>query len=143
MNSGKSNAIGYSTTMTVKILGLVFGVFAAAACAGSGGTGAPSSTIRPVNEQKEISVDVENQSFYEATVYAYRSGYRKRLGLVQSLSSESFEFVWTMGELRFLVDFLANGCILTDPMTVDLGDYLLLTLEPQDFRKALQEVCRA
>ncbi len=143
MNSGKSNAIGYSTTTTIKILGLVFGVFAAAACAGSGGIGAPSSTIRPVNENKEISVDVENQSFYEATIYAYRRGSRTRLGMVESHSTKSFDFVWTTGDLRFLVDFLANGCILTDQLNVTRGDLLLLVLEPQDYRKASQAVCRA
>jgi hypothetical protein len=143
MSSRRSNAIGYSTTMTVKILGLVFWVCAGFACAGGGGTGASTSTIRSANARPEISVEVENQNFYEATVYAYRSGYRTRLGVVQSQSTRSFEFGWLMGELRFLVDFLANGCILTEPMFVDRDDDLMLVLEPQDYRKALQQVCRA
>ena len=129
--------------MTVKILCLVFWVFAAFSCAGGSGSAAPRSSIRPANDRKEISVEVENQNFYVATVYAYRLGRRTRLGVVQSQSTRSFEFLWTMGDLQFLVNFLANGCILTEPLVVDEGDDLSLVLEPQDFRKASQAVCRA
>ncbi len=129
--------------MTVKILGLVFWMFAAFACAGGSGTGAPMSSVRPADEKEEISVEVRNQNFYQATVYAYRAGNRRRLGVVESQSTRSFEFVWFTGDLRFLVDFFANGCILTESLPVDRGDDLLLILEPQDYRKASQAVCRA
>ncbi len=129
--------------MTVKILGLVFLVFVAFACAGGSGTGAQRSSVRPADEKEEISVEVRNQNFYQATVYAYRAGHRIRLGAVGSQSTRSFEFVWITGDVRFLIDFLANGCILTEPLPVDRGDDLLLILEPQDFRKASQAVCRA
>ncbi len=128
--------------MTVKILGLVFWVSAAFACAGGSGTGAPMSSVRPTDEKEEISVEVRNQNFYQATVYAYRASNRRRLGVVESQSTRSFEFVWITGDLRFLVDFFANGCILTEPLPVDRGDDLLLILEPQDYRRASQAVCR-
>ncbi len=128
--------------MTVKIVGLVFGVFAAFACAGSSGTGTRTASVRPADVREEISVEVQNLNFYEATVYAYRLGSRTRLGVVESHSTKSFEFAWTSGDLRFLIDFLANGCILTDQLPVAQGDDLLLILEPQDYRKASQAVCR-
>ena len=128
--------------MTVKIVGLVFGVFAAFACAGSSGTGTRTASVRPADVREEISVEVQNQNFYQATVYAYRAGNRTRLGVVESQSTRSFEFVWFTGDLRFLVDFFANGCILTESMPVDRGDDLLLILEPRDYRKASQAVCR-
>ena len=126
--------------MTVKIFGLVFGVFAAFACAGSG---TPTSSIRPANDREEISVEVQNQNFYQATIYAYRLNSRTRLGVVESHSTRSFEFRWITGDLRFLIDFFANGCILTDQMPVDRGDDLLLILQPQDYRKASQALCAA
>ena len=129
--------------MTVKILGLVFWVFAAFACAGGSGTGTPTSRIRPADDKEEISVEVRNQNFYDATVYAYRLGSRIRLGVVESHSTRSFEFAWTIVDLRFLVDFLANGCILTEQLQVSRGDDLLLILEAQDYRKASQALCRA
>ena len=128
--------------MTVKILGLVFLVFAAFACAGGSGTGAPASSPRLADEKEKVSVEVQNQNFYQATVYAYRLGSRTRLGIVESQGTRSFDFVWTTGDLRFLVDFLANGCVLTQPMAVDRGDDLLLILEPQDYRRASQALCR-
>ena len=127
--------------MTVKILGLVFWVFAAFACASGSGTGAPGSNVRST-ERGQISVEVQNQNFYGVTVYAYRAGSRTRLGVVEGLSTRSFEFVWITGDLRFLVDFLASGCILTERLSVNRGDDLLLILEPQDYRKASQAVCR-
>ena len=45
--------------------------------------------------------------------------------------------------LVLLIDFFANGCILTDQMPVDRGDDLLLILQPQDYRKASQALCAA
>ena len=128
--------------MTVKIFGLVFWVFAAFACAGSSGTGTPASSVRPAVGKEEISVEVQNQNFYGATVYAYRLGSRTRLGVVESHSTRSFEFRWITGDLRFLVDFFANGCLLTPPMAVDRGDDLLLILEAQDYRNTSQALCR-
>ena len=128
--------------MTAKIIGLVFWVFAAFACAGGSGTGAPTSSVRPMEKEK-ISVEVQNQNFYQATVYAYRAGNRARLGVVESQSTRSFEIVWITGDLRFLIDFFANGCILTESVAVDRGEEVLLILEPQDYRRASQALCRA
>ena len=128
--------------MTVKILGLVFWVFAAFACAGGSSTGAPMSSVRSADGREAVSVEVQNQNFYQATVYAYRAGSRIRLGVVEAQGTRSFEFVWITGDLRFLVDFFTGGCILTQPMAVDRGDDLLLILQPQDFRRASQAGCR-
>ena len=117
-------------------------MFAAFACAGGSGTGATTSSIGPAHEKEEISVEVQNQNFYDATIYAYRAGNRTRLGVVEAQGTRSFEFVWITGDLRFLVDFFANGCIFTELMSVDLGDDLLLILEPREYRRASQAVCR-
>ncbi len=125
-------------TNGVKILGLVFWVSAAFACAGGSG----GSSIRPADERRGISVEVRNENFYEATVYTYRAGSRTRLGVVESNSTRSFEFRWITGDLRFLIDFFANGCLLTPSMPVDRGDDLLLILQAQDYRKSSQALCR-
>ncbi len=125
-------------TVSVKILGLAFWVFVAVACAGGSG----SSSIRPADAKEGISVEVRHETFYEATVYTYRAGSRTRLGVVESHSTRSFEFRWITGDLRFLVDFFANGCLLTPSMSVDRGDDLLLILEAQDYRKSSQALCR-
>ncbi len=124
--------------MSVKNLGLVCWVFAA--LAGAGGSG--RSSIRPADDRRDVSVEIRNENFYEATVYTYRAGSRTRLGVVESNGTRSFEFRWITGDLRFLIDFFANGCLLTQPMSVDRGDDLLLILEPQDYRKSSQSLCR-
>ncbi len=109
---------------------------------GCGGGSQPANGVRPVASERRVSVEVENQTFYDATIYAYNQVARTRLGVVGSGGSRSFAFLWVTGDLRFLVDFHANGCILTDPLFVDAGDDVLVVLEPQDFRGALQEMCR-
>ena len=128
--------------MTVKILGPVFWMFAVFACAGGSGTGAPASSPRLADEKEEVSVEVQNQNFYQVTVYAYRVGSRTRLGVVEAQGTRSFEVMWITGDLRFLVDFIASGCILTESVSVNRGDDVLLILEPQDYRRASQAVCR-
>lgn len=108
---------------------------------GCGGSSQPATGVRPVASERRLSVEVQNQNYYHATIYAYDRGSRKRLGIVDSEGSRSFTFFWTTGNLRFLVDFFANGCILTDPLFVDAGDDILVVLQPQDFRMASQDVC--
>ena len=114
----------------------------AVAVLGCGGSSQPATGVRPVASDRMVLVEVENQTFYDATVYAYSQGIRTRLGVVGSEGSRSFEFIWTVGELRLLVDFFANGCILTDGLFVAAGDDVLVVLQPQDFREALQDLCR-
>ncbi len=109
---------------------------------GCGGGSRPATGVRPVVSERRVSVEVQNQTFYDATVYAYKEGTRNRLGVVGSDGSRSFTFSWVTGDLRLLVDFFANGCILTDPLFVDAGDDILVVLQPQDFRAALQDLCR-
>ena len=89
-----------------------------------------------------LTVEVQNQNFYPATIHAYRAGGRRRLGFVEGYQTASFSFEWPATELRFLIDFLAAGCIITELRAVDDDDNLLLVLEPGDNRKARREVCR-
>ena len=89
-----------------------------------------------------LTVEVRNQNFYPARIYAYRSGTRRRLGEVQAHQTTSFSFEWSLSDVRFLIDFLAAGCIFSHLMTVGDDDNLLLVLEPGDDRRARQDVCR-
>ncbi len=89
-----------------------------------------------------VTVEVRNQNFYPARIYAYRSGARRRLGEVQAHQTTSFSFEWALSDIRFLIDFLAAGCIFSHLMTVGDDDNLLLVLEPGDDRRARQDVCR-
>ena len=95
-----------------------------------------------MTEGTGLTVEVQNQNFYPATIYAYRSGTRRRLGEVRAHQTRSFSFEWSLSDIRFLIDFLAAGCIFSDRMTVGDDDNLLLIIEAADDRRAHQDVCR-
>jgi hypothetical protein len=114
---------------------------AAAMALACGGGSQPATGVRPTASERRVSVEVQNLNFYDATIYAYSAGTRIRLGVVDSEGSRSFSFSWTTGPVQFLVDFFANGCMLTDRLFVDAGDQILVVLETQDFRKASKELC--
>ncbi len=98
-----------------------------ATAASPGGT--PTAPQRPA-QQQEITIEVHNDNFNDATVYAIRPGLRLRLGFVGGLGKDSFTFRWPQGNLRIEIDLLANGRYYTQVMDVDQGDELQLTILP-------------
>ena len=111
-----------------------------AACAGR--SARSTSFVDNDSRPTGMTVEVRNQNFYPATIYAYQSGTRRRLGEVQAHQTTSFSFEWSLSDIRFLIDFLAAGCILSERLSVSHDDDLLLVLEPADDRRARQDVCR-
>jgi hypothetical protein len=80
--------------------------------------------------QRGMSIDVENDNFYDATIYAVRPGQRQRIGDVTGLGKRSFTFRWPDGDLRLEIDLLAVGAYYTQVMDVQQGDRLQLTVLP-------------
>ncbi len=111
-----------------------------AACAGR--SARSTSFVDSSSRGPELTVEVQNQNYYPATIHLYRAGGRRRLGSVDAHQTASFSFEWPATELRFLIDFLAAGCIITQPLSVGEDDNLLLVLQPADDRRARREVCR-
>jgi hypothetical protein len=74
---------------------------------------------------------VENQNFYDATVFALaRSGEQRRLGIVTGNSEGTFTFRWVQDELRVIIRLLAGGSTATEPILVNPGDSLNLVITP-------------
>ncbi len=115
---------------------VVGGAVLAAACARN----AQGVRESPQADQT-YSVEIENQNFYSATVYAYRQGYRKRLGTVESHRTRSYSFTWPYTDIRFQVDFLAVGCMIGQSISVVEGDQYGLIIEPADHRRASRSLC--
>ena len=91
---------------------------------GGGGDEAPAP--KPI-----ITLRVENQNFYDATVYAVSdAGERQRLGRVTGLSHDTFTFRWLHQELRVLIQLLADGSAITQPVLVNPGDSLNMVIQP-------------
>ena len=104
---------------------------------------ASDPTQRTAAGASEIAVEVRNQTQNAVTIYAWSGSFRDRLGMVEADQSETFTFKWTLGgPAQFLMDFLAQGCVISDPIDVNDGDELILTVMPFDRRRASRAFCR-
>lgn len=95
--------------------------------------GASPSTVLAQQDQpvrREITIEVRNDNFHDATVYAIRFGLRQRLGWVGGFGKDTFKFRWPTGDLRIEIDLLANGRYYTHVMDVNEDDELQLTILP-------------
>jgi hypothetical protein len=106
-------------------------VFLTGACAGHND---PSAA--PALRQRELTVEVRNYNFYDATIYAWDSGERLRLGMAQGKSTTTFTFRWDLGDVRFVIDFIGAGELLGERLAVDAGDDLVLIVGSEDHRRA-------
>lgn len=93
-----------------------------------GGKGGGEDEPRPA---PILTLRVENQNFYDATLYALaRSGERTRLGIVTGNTQGTFTFRWVHDELRVVIQLLAGGATATDVILVNPGDSLNLVITP-------------
>jgi hypothetical protein len=104
-----------------------------AACAGSSRSagdpfrGSPSGGES--GSAREIRIEVHNENFSGGTVYAVRSGNRRRLGRVEGGRDEEFKMPWSVSEqLSFEVDLLGRDGCVTRPLIVAPGQAVRLTI---------------
>ena len=88
-----------------------------------------------VNPREPAYVQVENQAFYDMTVYAWRSGMRVRLGIVSGNSTAMFEVPRTMVNpglpIRFQADPIGSSRTpFSQEISVSPGDTLVLRIPP-------------
>lgn len=112
-------------------------VLASAACASQG-----QQALQPRARDYALTVEVQNQNYSSTTIYAYRDGFRDRLGSVEAADTKTFAFRWPTYSVRFLINFLAQGCVITESLTVDPGDDLLLVIRVLDDEGANRSLCR-
>lgn len=118
---------------------LPIGLLVAALAACTSTRGEP----RPPGRVEGISLEVNNQSRNAVTIYVWSDTYQNRLGMVEALNRDTFNFRWNLaGRVYFLMDFLAQGCVLSEPIDVIEGDELILTVQPIDHRRASHAACR-
>lgn len=79
---------------------------------------------------REITLQVDNQNFHDATLYAIRGGERRRIGNVSGLKTGQFSFVWTDLDLRVEIHLLSVGSYFTSPIMIEPGDEVKLTVQP-------------
>lgn len=92
---------------------MLLAVLTACAARGTGDAGAPD----------RVPVEVENQNFYEATIYAYRNGARVRLGEVPGNQTATLSAPFPpRGEISFDIRLLAVGAYTSQSVAVSPGD---------------------
>ncbi|NIM50985.1 MAG: hypothetical protein GTO22_17345 [Gemmatimonadales bacterium] len=82
----------------------------------------------------EVTIEVENQNFYDARIYRIEFGRRTRLGNVPGNSTRVFRFRSEPTEVQFLIDFIGSGDLTTTGVEVRPGDELVLTLTANTHR---------
>ncbi len=82
----------------------------------------------------EVTLQVENQNFYDARIYLLESGTRTRLGNVPGNSTRSFRFRSRTNAARFIIDFVGGGELTTTSVQVSPGDQLVLTVTASSHR---------
>lgn len=75
-----------------------------------------------------VTVEVENQNFYDATIYAIGDGSRSRLGTVVGNTRQKFRLPWVPRDVRFEIRLQAGGTFTTHSLPVNPGDQLHLTV---------------
>jgi hypothetical protein len=80
---------------------------------------------------ERVPLVVENQNFYQATIYAILNGGRVRVGNVQGGSTETLQAPSPpTGQMRVEVRLLAVGAFTSYPVTVQPGDTVRVTVPP-------------
>jgi hypothetical protein len=90
----------------------------------------------PTTERSQSFVRVDNRSMLDMTVYVLRGGERRRLGLVNALSTQMLSIPRTLiegaGVLRFLADPIGGTRTpVSEEIVVRHGDVVQLIIPPQ------------
>jgi len=88
-----------------------------------------------VDPMEPAYVQVENQSFYDMTIYAWRSGMRMRLGIVSGNSTAMFPIPRSMANpgmpIRFQADPIGSSRTpFSQEISVSPGETLVLQIPP-------------
>ena len=78
----------------------------------------------------EITLEVQNDNYNDATLHARSGTYQLRLGRVTGNGSETFTFRWEPVDLQVQIVLLALGSYFTDRMDVQVGDVIDLVIQP-------------
>lgn len=116
-------------TGSLRIL-LVTAALLGAGCS-SGATARPSPFSEAAGERELIQIDVLNNNFSDATLWAVVEDSRRiRLGSVTGKTDASFRIPWRFSEtLRIEIDMVAGPRCVTRPIVTDPGDILQLEID--------------
>lgn len=95
-----------------------------------GGSGSALDELEP-RAEPEVTLHVRNQNFYDAVIYATAPGQtERRIGMVPGNTDRALTFRWTWIEVQIQVRLVGATTFTTEPMPVEPGDELELTITP-------------
>jgi hypothetical protein len=134
MNQGKSlrtSASPRAVNASLAVLLLLAGSILAASSCRALGTQPPSGFGPGQRQANQFVLQVENQNFADARLYARWNGDRRRIGVVRGNQTEYFTLDWDSRQLRVEVDFLAGGSIVSPGILVSRGDTVVFQIPPR------------
>ncbi len=75
-----------------------------------------------------FELEIRNDHFNDARIYAHWGGERRRIGMVTGATTSTFEIEWRSQEFRVEVDLLAGSGFTTRALTVWPGDHYELRI---------------
>lgn len=75
-----------------------------------------------------VLVEIQNDHFNDARIYANWNGNRRRVGVVIGKTVETLEVEWMAQDLRLEVNLIAAGGFVTDPVQVWPGETIYLRI---------------
>ena len=104
--------------------GMIALMFVVAGCGllGGGSQAAPRG--------HELTLNVKNQNYYDATLYALYQSRRQQIGTVNGMSERAFSLDWGHPDIRIEIYLLSVGSHFTEPMFIEDGDELELVIDP-------------
>ncbi len=86
------------------------------------------SSRREARPEERVTIVVDNQNFYDATVYLRWYSDRRRLGNVTGYTKKEFDTTWHGPEVQVEVDLLAGGTYRGDQVSVSPGETVQVEL---------------
>ncbi len=92
-------------------------------------TASEEKSETPAAESQQTTVRVVNDNWHDMNVYAFRNGYRRRLGTVTSFTSRVFAlpqaFLIPSDELRLIADPIGRrGAFFSEALVISAGDVI-------------------
>ncbi len=99
---------------------------------------APNPFEEGADAQRQITIEVENHNFNDATLRAV-ARMERRLGVVTGNGKQTFTIPWTTADdLQIHIDMLAGDRFTTNRVTVSPGESVFLTIQNPLYRSLLR-----
>lgn len=111
--------------MNTRIVALTFALGVGSAACASPGESPFGDGVQPGT----VQVEVDNQNFYDATIYVLSGAGERRLGIVPGKTKKTFVArLVAPADVRLRVRMLAGGSFTTDPMNTIPGEIIQLII---------------